>query len=96
MALAYDTAYDAAQVARNVQRCTVAVVKQAVSVAAESSTTANHTKRTTLATAALNNPDQYGRVFAYAVVSSTGASANMTDAQVQAVVASAWNGYAGV
>lgn len=83
-----------------VQRVTVAMLNAAVAITSESTTTADHTNRETLARAALLSPSQYGPMFALAVAANLALTPatlpGTTDAQVATSVSAVWNGFAGV
>ena len=84
-----------------VDRVTMAAVEAALNISAESPATANHLNRANLAQRVLMSPQRYGELMAQAcAVNGTinGAWVSETpiqDNDIQFVVASVWDGYAG-
>jgi hypothetical protein len=78
-----------------------AAVRVAVAVASESASVDRHTERAELASRIANNPQGYGRVFAWAVISDDAflalipsqVSANYQLAQIQNRIAAVYNTY---
>lgn len=77
------------------QRCIVAAVTAAVAIAAEATNTADHVNRVHLAMLVLNSPENYALPFAFALAGQ-GIDNSSTDAQINNMIASVWNGLAGV
>lgn len=98
MALAYLTGYGVVKggAAAELQRITMAAVRAALDVSAESAQTTNHANRVKLANAVLLSPDTYGQLFAFGIAVDSTAAGGMTDANYLALVKQNWDAYAGV
>src|SRR5262245_63937138 len=77
-------------------RC--AMVKAGLAICTEARTVNNEkdSKRNSLAKSVLNDPDSYMKRFTNACIQASALTSASTDAQLDAAVASSWNGIAGV
>lgn len=76
-------------------RVRMSVVSAAISIVNESSATANHPNRATLAALVIANPDDYARRFAVGVFADKTLTGSLTDAQLDARVSGIWDAFAG-
>ena len=84
-----------------VDRVTMAAVEAALAISSESPATANHLNRANLAQRVLMSPQRYGELMAQAcavngtINAAYVAGSEIPDNDIQFVVASVWDGYAG-
>lgn len=84
-----------AQDATFVMRVQMALVKSAIAVSAEDTTTPYHTERATWSAQVLRDSAHYAKFVAYGVASSVAITADSTDNDIEFTINSQWNAYAG-
>ena len=77
-------------------RCEIAMIAAAQSVASEATSTANHVSRAALAKAIENNPSAFVMAFALGVAANPAITTASVDSDLQFSVNAIFNGIAGV